>query len=93
MKLIIKLVPECQKNRRGEFVIKSRNISEIRISKKLNRTVAHFAEALLHELLHFWCTILQSHGLAEPKRKEHKFIYEVVDEIIHIYNKYFGKRE
>lgn len=93
MILTIKLVNQCQKNRRGEFIIKSKSNSEIRISRKFNKTVAEFAETLLHELLHFWCTILQTHGLAEPKRKEHGFIYTAVDEVIHIYNAIFGNKK
>lgn len=93
MELKVKLVDECPKRRRGEFIIKSKNYSEIRISRKLNKTVAEFSETLLHELLHFWCSILQTHGLAEPKSKEHPFIYSAVDEIVHIYNSFFGKRK
>jgi len=91
MNLKVKLVAKCPKNRRGEFIIKSKNESEIRISRKLNINVAEFAETLLHELLHFWCAILQTHGLAEPKRKEHQFIYRAVQKVINIYNLIFRK--
>lgn len=91
MKLTVKLVNECPKNRRGEFVIISKSKAEILISKKRNKTVGDFAGTLLHELLHFWCTILQSHGLAEPRRKEHRFIYLAVEKTIKIYNKVFRR--
>lgn len=91
MKLTVKLVSNCPRNRRGEFIIKSNSKAEIHISKLRNKTVGEFSETLLHELLHFWCTILQSHGLAKPQRKEHKFIYKAVDKIIHIYNQTFGR--
>jgi hypothetical protein len=82
MRLSIKLTDTCPKNHRGEFIIKGANTCEILISKKLNQNVNEFAVTLLHELLHFWVTILQTHGVKEGIKREHRFINDVVPKVI-----------
>ena len=78
MKLLVKIVPKCKHNHRGEFLVRDAHKCEIQISADKNKDVSDFAATLLHELLHFWVTILQTHGLKESIRREHKFIDRVV---------------
>lgn len=82
MKITLKLVDKCPDDHRGEFVVIGRNRCEIQISKRHNKTVNEFAATLLHELLHLWVTILQTHGLKEGIRREHKFINKIVPTIL-----------
>jgi hypothetical protein len=91
MQLAIKLVDKCPCGRRGEFLTLSSNRCEIQISKARNKTVSEFAETLLHELLHFWITILQTHGLREGIRREHAFIFDVTPRILQKVAHYFRR--
>ncbi len=89
MRLQIKMVQRCENDHRGEFIVKSNNQCEIQISKKRNQTIDDFAETLLHELLHLWVTILQTHGLKDSIRREHGFINSIVPKAIKELNKHF----
>jgi hypothetical protein len=89
MQLRIKLVPRCEHDHRGEFIVKSKNTCEIQISKKYNKTLDEFGATLLHELLHLWVTILQSHGLKEGIRLEHRFINTVTPMILKTLVEYY----
>lgn len=90
MILRFKLVRQCLHNHRGEFVRINDKTFEIRISRKLNKNVNEFLTTLLHELLHFWVTVAQTHGLEISYRKEHRFIFNVVPTIIHRLIKFKG---
>jgi hypothetical protein len=85
----LKLVPKCEGNCSGICIIHSANVCEIQISKKRNKTIDVFADTLLHELLHLWVTILQTHGLKEDMKIEHKFIADVLPMILKKLAKYF----
>lgn len=89
MRLQIKMVQRCENDHRGEFIVKSSNQCEIQISKNRNQTIDDFAETLLHELLHLWVTILQTHGLKDSIRREHGFINSIVPKVIKELNKHF----
>lgn len=82
MQLQLKLLSKLDYGHKGEFIVKGPNKCEIQISKEKNTSITEFATTLLHELLHFWVTILQTHGLKESIRKEHKFINNVVPFIL-----------
>lgn len=78
----LKLVPKCPKGHRGEFIVRGNSRCEILISREHNDNVGEFAATLLHELLHLWITILQSHGLSKGIRKEHKYIDGILPYIL-----------
>ena len=74
MRLTLKVVPKCSKRHMGEFIVTGRDRCKILISRQANKEIGVFAETLLHELFHFWITILEQQGLRVSLRKEHKFI-------------------
>lgn len=82
MILTIKLVDKCEHDHRGEFAVLGSNRCEILISKKRNPDVNAFAATLLHELLHLWVTVLQTHGLRESISVEHRFIDDVLPYVL-----------
>jgi len=78
----LKFVDRCPNNHRGEFIVRSAKVCEVQIAKNHLKCLNDLAEALLHELLHLWVTILQEHGVKQGIRKEHRFINSMVPKLI-----------
>jgi hypothetical protein len=89
MIIIIKLVDRCPEDFSGEFRVLSNGRCRILISKRKNKDLTEFADTLLHELLHFWVTLLQTYGVKESIRREHKFIDEAVPDVLLKFAKHF----
>lgn len=87
----LKLVKKCPNGHKGEFIVLGNNQCEIQIARNRNPSIEEFATTLIHELLHLWVTILQTHGLKEGIRREHRFINDVVPLINSKLTKHYGR--
>jgi hypothetical protein len=93
MTLLVKEVPECRNGAWGNFLLRSRYRAEITISRAKNLLLADYGATLLHELLHFWVTMLRRKGVRVDNRREHRFIYAAEAVIVKLARKHMPKRK
>lgn len=92
MILEIKKVKKCLNGAYGNFLLRGRDYALITVSLKLNQLLAEYGVTLLHELLHFWMTMMRREGFKMNDRREHQFIYAVEKKIINEMKKYGRKK-
>lgn len=92
MILEIKKVKRCRNGAYGNFLLQGRTRALITVSLKLNQLLAEYGATLLHELLHFWMTMMRREGFKMNDRREHQFIYAVEKKIINEMKKYGRKK-
>jgi hypothetical protein len=93
MKLEIKNVKKCRNGAQGNFLIRGHDSALITLSLKLNPTLAEWGSTLLHELLHFWTTLMQQNGMRVTNTREHRFIYAAERAILKVMIKYMKRRK
>lgn len=93
MLLEIKHVKACLNGAYGNFILKGRERALVTVSMKLNGFLSEYTVTLLHELLHFWFTMLRKQGFKATNRQEHKFIYAMEDRTIEELKKHFKRKK
>lgn len=92
MKLEIKNVKRCRNGASGNFLLRGHESALITISLKYNDTLAEWGSTLLHELLHFWATLMRRNGMRVTANREHRFIYAVERQILKVMVKHMKRR-
>ncbi len=93
MRVDIKEVEAIRDDSFGTFHMKRRNYAVIKISRKLNDTVAEYAATTLHELLHLWIAILRLQDFRVADRTEHRFINDAEKTIIKSAKRYLRRKK
>ncbi len=65
----------------------------IRMSRRLNKTVAQYAATLLHELLHVWIHVLGLMGFPVKNDPEERFVYAAERAVLKEFRKEFKRRK
>lgn len=91
MKLEIKNVKECRNGASGNFLCRGYESSLITISLKHNDTLAKWGSTFLHELLHFWTTLMRRNGMKVTNSREHRFIYAAERAVLKVMIKYMKR--
>lgn len=92
MKLEIKNVKKCRNNASGNFILRGHKSALITISLRHNDTLAEWGSTLLHELLHFWTTLMRRNGMRVTDYREHRFIYAAERAILKVMVKHMKRR-
>lgn len=91
MLLEVKKVKDTRNKAMGNFILYGRHKAQITISLKRNTLLAEYMVTLLHELLHFWTTMVRKEGFKTTDKKEHQFIYAVEEAILIEMKRHFKK--
>jgi hypothetical protein len=94
MILRIKEVEKCRNGAYGNYRTQRNGQCVITISISKNQEAAEWAATVLHELLHFWVTLLRvKSGHAVSNFKEHRFIYAVEAAVAPLIKKWLRRKK